>query len=288
MSTLGRDSYHHGDLRDTLVSLALEALEESGWELISLRQLAIRAGVSGMAPYRHFSDKAALLEAVARFGFRELLDKLRAVDDPADPRRAIVAFGVVYVGFACARPNLFRLMFGGAPPTPDADLEANPDTTFGLFSARVAQIAPVSDRQAAFLACWSMVHGFASLLVSRRIRRPPPDPLQMTQRLGEMILDGINVEIRDAENLKALEGTRRLGTAESTHDFCVARKSARPGVQYGRLSRMIAQSIGFFARNLPALLFVAALLIAVAQRGHGPAADRFLSWIVLLPIDRKG
>jgi hypothetical protein len=69
----------------------------------------------------------------------------------------------------------------------------NPDSTFGLFSARAAQLAPVSDRQAAFLACWSIVHGFASLLVSRRVRRPPPDPLQMTQRLGEMILDGINV-----------------------------------------------------------------------------------------------
>jgi len=193
MSTLGRDTYHHGDLRETLVSLALEALEESGLESISLRQLAIQAGVSGMAPYRHFSDKAALLEAVARFGFRELLDQLRAVDDPADPRTAIIAFGVVYIGFACARPNLFRLMFGGAPPTPDADLEANPDTAFGLFSARVAQLTSVSDRQAAFLACWSIVHGFASLLVSRRIRRPPPDPSQMMRRLGEMILDGINV-----------------------------------------------------------------------------------------------
>ena len=153
-----------------------------------------------MAPYRHFSDKAALLEAVARFGFRELLDQLRAVDDPADPRRAIVAFGVVYVGFACARPNLFRLMFGGAPPTVDADLEANPDTTFGLFSVRVAQIAPVSDQQAAFLACWSMVHGFASLLVSRRIRPPPPDPSQMMRRLGEMILDGINIRPENTEN----------------------------------------------------------------------------------------
>ena len=51
---------------------------------------------------------------------------------------------------------------------------------------------------------------------------------------------------------------------------------------------MIAQSIAFFARNLPALLFVAALLIAVARRGHGPAAERFLSWIVLLPIGVTG
>ena len=57
MSTLGRDTYHHGDLRGTLVSLALEALEESGLESISLRQLAIQAGVSGIAPYRHFSGQ---------------------------------------------------------------------------------------------------------------------------------------------------------------------------------------------------------------------------------------
>jgi len=193
MSTLGRGTYHHGDLRKTLVSLALGALEESGLESISLRQLAIRAGVSGMAPYRHFPDKAALLEAVAEFGFSELLDQLRVVDDPADPRKAIIAFGVVYVRFACSRPNLFRLMFGGPPPTPDAKLEVNPASTFALFSARVAQLAPPSVRQTAFLACWSIVHGLACLIVSGRIRGAPPDPLETARRLGEMILSGIEI-----------------------------------------------------------------------------------------------
>jgi hypothetical protein len=51
---------------------------------------------------------------------------------------------------------------------------------------------------------------------------------------------------------------------------------------------MIAESIGFLVRNLPALLFVIALVVAAARRGHGSAAERFLSWILLLPIGVTG
>lgn len=51
---------------------------------------------------------------------------------------------------------------------------------------------------------------------------------------------------------------------------------------------MIAHIIGFVLRNLPALLLVIALVIAAAQRRQGPAAERFLSWILLLPIGVTG
>jgi hypothetical protein len=51
---------------------------------------------------------------------------------------------------------------------------------------------------------------------------------------------------------------------------------------------MIPDLIGFLARNLPALLFVLALAVAAAQRGQGIAAERFLSWILLLPIGVTG
>jgi AcrR family transcriptional regulator len=57
MQTSGRDAYHHGALRETIVSLALEALETAGPDSLSLSSLAKKAGVSGMAPYRHFRDK---------------------------------------------------------------------------------------------------------------------------------------------------------------------------------------------------------------------------------------
>ena len=51
---------------------------------------------------------------------------------------------------------------------------------------------------------------------------------------------------------------------------------------------MIAHVIGFVLQNLPALLFVVALVVAAARRRHGPAAERLLSWILLLPIGVTG
>jgi AcrR family transcriptional regulator len=190
MSTSNRDGYHHGDLRGSLLALALEAVEREGPEEVTLRGLAQKAGVSGMAPYRHFADRASLLEAVARYGFAEFRDRLQAVDDP-DPKKALVAFGVVYVLFACSRPGLFRLMFGGAPPTPSEQLAESPDTVLGLLTSRIAQLVPPPRRQIALLACWSMVHGLATLLASGRIRRPTPPPAELAESLGEMLMRGI-------------------------------------------------------------------------------------------------
>ena len=51
---------------------------------------------------------------------------------------------------------------------------------------------------------------------------------------------------------------------------------------------MVAHIIRFLLQNLPALLFVIALVIAGARRRHGPLAERFLSWILLLPIGITG
>ena len=51
---------------------------------------------------------------------------------------------------------------------------------------------------------------------------------------------------------------------------------------------MIASAIRFLLQNLPAVLFVIALVMAAARRGHGPTAERFLSWILLLPIGVTG
>jgi hypothetical protein len=51
---------------------------------------------------------------------------------------------------------------------------------------------------------------------------------------------------------------------------------------------MVAEAIGFALRNLPALLFVAALVVATVRRGQGSVAERLLSWILLLPIGVTG
>ena len=64
-------TYHHGDLPETLMALALEHIAESGTEKLSLRALAREAGVSATAPYRHFPSKQCLLaETLRREGAR--------------------------------------------------------------------------------------------------------------------------------------------------------------------------------------------------------------------------
>jgi disulfide bond formation protein DsbB len=50
---------------------------------------------------------------------------------------------------------------------------------------------------------------------------------------------------------------------------------------------MMGQTIEFVLRNLPAVLFVVAIVIAAARRDE-PPAERFLSWILLLPIGVTG
>jgi AcrR family transcriptional regulator len=190
MSTSNRSTYHHGQLRQTLIALALKAVEQGSSEDLSLRGLAEQAGVSGMAPYRHFPDKAALLAAVAEAGFEALRQKLAAADDSTDARAALVAFAGVYVRFAVERSGLFRLMFAGAPPTPGDGL-ADRATVFGLFMRRIEALVPPDRQRDAFFACWSLAHGLASLLVAGRIRQPPPDPAALAERIGQMLLDGI-------------------------------------------------------------------------------------------------
>ncbi|WP_162249966.1 TetR/AcrR family transcriptional regulator [Methylobacterium sp. Leaf456] len=78
--------YHHGELREALVAAGLAILEEGGDPAsLGLREAARRAGVSAMAPYRHFSDKDALLAAVATVGFERLRADLAAADGSVSP-----------------------------------------------------------------------------------------------------------------------------------------------------------------------------------------------------------
>jgi len=60
------------------------------------------------------------------------------------------------------------------------------------------------------------------------------------------------------------------------------------GVLYGRLLLMVAEAIGLVVRNLPALLFIAALVVAAVRHGHGSVAERFLAWVLLLPVGVTG
>jgi AcrR family transcriptional regulator len=162
-------SYHHGDLSDALVRAARTLLEKRGLAALSLRAAARAAGVSPAAPYHHFADKQALLDAVAAQGF----DALRAamvkpVARKTGPDARLDASGVGYIVFALENPALFRLMFGGGEQQVSASarlIEAR-DRAFGVLQTAVAETSP--DGNADRFVClrlWALVHGIATLIL---------------------------------------------------------------------------------------------------------------------------
>jgi AcrR family transcriptional regulator len=171
----------NADLRARLLRAALAALERG--DEVGLRAVARDAGVSAMAPYRHFRDKAALLAAVALRGFDDLRRALLAADAGPDARAALIGQGQAYLGFARAHPALFRLMFarhdGGPPPAED--------NAYGVMVRRVRQLAP-ADIEAATLACWSAVHGMATLALDGGL---PPGGSPHERAALALVVDGL-------------------------------------------------------------------------------------------------
>lgn len=103
--------YHHGSLRQVLIDEGRSLLAERGVAAVTLRELARRAGVSHAAPLRHFSDREALLDAIAAQGFDELTAALVAADVPMDLHERLSIYSHTHVRFAVANPALMELMF---------------------------------------------------------------------------------------------------------------------------------------------------------------------------------
>ncbi len=143
-------------LRETLLDHAV-AMLAAGAEP-GVRALARAAGVSAMAPYRHFTDKAALMAAVAGRGFAMLRSALETADAEGSDAERLVAQGEAYVAFALAHPALFRAMFACGAPAPGQPGEP----ALAILTQRVAPLAGARAAEAT-LGCWAIVHGLATL-----------------------------------------------------------------------------------------------------------------------------
>ncbi|MBQ0780495.1 MAG: TetR/AcrR family transcriptional regulator [Thalassolituus oleivorans] len=171
-----KPNYHHGNLREQLVSTALKHLRNEGVEQLSLRALARELGVSQTAPYRHFIDKNALLAALAHEGFLTLTQAMTeaVTRHPDNVAAQLQQAGVAYIGFARAFPELYRLMFG--QPLIDIskypDLQASGNATFNILKTIVAtciEQGVIKGKETEMLAntAWALVHGLAKLILDR-------------------------------------------------------------------------------------------------------------------------
>ena len=166
-------SYHHGNLRQELLEKALEQLKQVGPDKVSLRALAREIGVSQTAPYRHFSDKNALLAALAAQGYHQLTHQTKiATVDCQDAAEKMVRSGLAYILFARQNPELYKLMFGPVIECPldYPDLSEAGQAAFQVIlhiCEQGVQSGRFTNQDASLLAhsTWAMVHGMASLWI---------------------------------------------------------------------------------------------------------------------------
>lgn len=213
---MAKATYHHGDLRQSLIDCACRQLMKDSADHLSLRALAREAGVSQTAPYRHFETKNALFAAIATYGFELMTEHLRAACEvyPEDVERAVIAVGLAYVEWALQHPEKYQLFFDSSLVdfgTYDELHEAGNDcfeVLLALIQRGIAEGVFV-DQPAEFLAgtLWSSVHGLASLLQSK-------DPLAMDKRKDTVVVRSITALASDpGQVIKTFVNSIRLHPA---------------------------------------------------------------------------
>ncbi len=189
----GRESYHHGNLRQALIATALAMIAERGPAGFSFAEVARAAGVSAAAPYRHFRDRNALIAEIARQGFERFTVELEAAWNQGrpDPVTAIENTGRAYLAFARREPASYAAMFEtGFPLEEDAMLLQASERAFAVLRRAADMVCSLQTKGVrppalmVALHIWAMSHGIATLFIGRSDgarRRLPMSPEELLE-----------------------------------------------------------------------------------------------------------
>jgi AcrR family transcriptional regulator len=178
------DTYHHGDLRKSLLQSAESILKREGLSALSLRATARAAGVSHAAPAHHFPDLSSLLSALAAEGLDRLSDNL--VEAAKKGGDTPIELAKTYIGFAKANPALFQLMSDPIRlDSKNSALQAARKRGITILAGtRGANMEnPTLAQVGAITANWALIHGLSLLLSTGRfgtlVRIAPPGTTEM-------------------------------------------------------------------------------------------------------------
>jgi AcrR family transcriptional regulator len=118
-----RAKLRNPSLRERILTVAIDTLDEDGVAAFTARKIADSAGTSPAAIYELFDDKAGLLREIYFDGFRRLSALLNDVEITDDPIVDLAATFDAVRDFVIAAPALADVMFS----RPFADFNPGPD-----------------------------------------------------------------------------------------------------------------------------------------------------------------
>lgn len=170
------DTYHHGDLRESLIKMGLKLFNEEGVESFSIRKVAALCKVSHTAPYRHFKSKEDLINAISDYVFTKFQGSLNEIAEmyKNDPYERIVGLGKKYVWFMVENPDYLKFAFLTKFESIIVIEEDKPKNVeygraFNIFeNCALDFLKSINVKEEDYgqdiIAMWSMVHGLATML----------------------------------------------------------------------------------------------------------------------------
>jgi AcrR family transcriptional regulator len=196
---MSEKQYHHGDLKQDLITKGIQLLAKEGYEGFSLRKLAASCGVSHAAPYKHFQSKEEIIAEIGKVIAVEFGNALNQAISlhPQDRRQQLIAMCREYIHFMMENPDYFRFVFMTSHQRPikldDSLLQAGNRLPLAVaLDCAKAYFGPLSKDgwKNDFLAIWSMLQGYTLMLICGTID-PGEDYMIPVQRMVEGYLDKI-------------------------------------------------------------------------------------------------
>jgi AcrR family transcriptional regulator len=192
--------------RDEILAAATELFLSQGYENVTTRQLAERAGLSQTGLYVYFKNKEDILEALRHATFAQLGQCLAAAVEEGARGAALLRVVLTrYIEFALENRDAYQLTFtvthASLKKHARKDLERPPDEqpaglqVFLAFRDQVSRLIEQgalekADATAVTQALWGAVHGLATLLITHP-EFPWVDHRQLIDTLVETLVQGL-------------------------------------------------------------------------------------------------
>ncbi|GAB2579998.1 TetR/AcrR family transcriptional regulator [Streptomyces capparidis] len=202
-----------GLLREQLLNIADQLLEEGGADALTIRAVATRAGVTPPAVYLHFASKRELVHATCLRVWSSLFIELEEVSRGVpDPVTALYETCVAYIAFGLRHPSQYRLVMDGEATEAS---RRNEDACFRYFRDKVAAClhsgVPVdSTTETARLLC-AGVHGAVCLLIHQERDAWPRDTARYVTRAAASTVHGALLTASHAAPPPSMDAVMRSG-----------------------------------------------------------------------------
>jgi AcrR family transcriptional regulator len=183
----------------SILVAARELLNQEGLAAVAMRPVAERVGITPMAIYRHYADRASLLNAVADTGFHELATKVKTLQLKGSVEHRLTQVGDVFLDAALQFPNLYQLMFlvprEGARVYPN-DFKAGRSPTFNptvnilAEAMNAGELQPDDPVEIAFELS-ALSHGLILLYLGGRVATNEKQFRMLHQRSFRRYLNGL-------------------------------------------------------------------------------------------------